>query len=409
MFLDLDRFKTVNDTLGHDAGDQVLLEAAGRLSESVRGGDTVARIGGDEFGVVLTELAQSQDATIVANKILQALARPFHVKGHELFVTASIGVASYPADSESADELVRNADAALFQAKLLGRNNHQYYTAEMNARALEKLQMESALRQALERQEFLLHFQPKIEVASGKMTGVEALLRWKLPGNGLVPPAEFVPMLEESGLIVPVGEWVLEAACAQARAWRDAGAGTISVAVNLSAKQFRRQDLHTAVKRALDKSGIDPALLELEITESATMENPEEAAATLAALNKLGVRLSMDDFGTGYSSLSYLKRFPLDSLKIDRSFIIGLPDDADDVSIARAVIAMAHSLDMKVIAEGVETEAQTAFLAANGCDEIQGYYFSRPLPQAELAAWAAARREAARPGNAGKRPALQIL
>jgi diguanylate cyclase (GGDEF)-like protein/PAS domain S-box-containing protein len=392
MFLDLDRFKTVNDTLGHDAGDEILKEAGVRLCDSVRGGDTVARIGGDEFGVVLADLAQSQDAGIVAHKILDALAKPFHAKGHDVFVTASIGIASYPSESDGADALVKNADAALFQAKLLGRNNHQFYAADMNARALEKMQLEGKLRQALERGEFLLLYQPKMALASGQLTGVEALLRWKLPDNGLIAPAEFVPLLEESGLIVPVGEWVLQAACMQARAWQDAGLGLIPVAVNLSAKQFRRHDICAAVRRALAKSRIDPSLLELEITETAAMDNPEEAAATLGELSRLGVRLSIDDFGTGYSSLSYLKRFPLDSLKIDRSFITGLPEDKDDVSIARAVIAMAHSLEMSVIAEGVETPAQAQFLDANGCDQMQGYLLSRPLPAHELSAWAAARR-----------------
>jgi diguanylate cyclase (GGDEF)-like protein/PAS domain S-box-containing protein len=407
LFLDLDRFKPVNDTLGHDAGDMLLIEAGRRLSEAVRGGDTVARIGGDEFGVVLSELAQPQDASIVAHKILDALARPFHLKGHDVFVTGSIGIASYPSDSGDADELIKNADAALFRAKLLGRNNHQFYTAEMNARALEKLQLENQLRQALERREFLLHYQPKIDLASGNVTGVEALLRWKLPGNGLVSPAEFVPLLEESGLIVPVGEWVLESACTQARAWRDAGLGPVPVAVNLSAKQFRRQDLCAAVTRALGRSGIDPAALELEITESAAMENPEGAVATLGELHRLGVHLSIDDFGTGYSSLSYLKRFPLDSLKIDRSFVTGLPGDADDISIARAVIAMAHSLDMKVVAEGVETEPQRAFLSINGCDQIQGYLISRPLDAEQCTRYLRDRRE--RPRAGGAKPGRTIL
>jgi diguanylate cyclase (GGDEF)-like protein/PAS domain S-box-containing protein len=385
MFLDLDRFKPVNDTLGHDAGDALLVQAGQRLSEAVRGGDTVARIGGDEFGVVLSELAHAQDAAIVAHKILDTLAKPFHLKGHDVFVSASIGIASYPSDSEDPDELVKNADAALFRAKLLGRNNHQFYTAEMNARALEKLQRENQLRQALERKEFLLHFQPKIDLATGEATGTEALLRWQPPGNGLVPPLEFIPILEESGLIVPVGEWVLQAACAQVRAWQRAGLGSVPVAVNLSAKQFQRHDLCASVTRALSEAGIDPALLELEITESAAMESPEDAVRTLHELHRLGVRLSIDDFGTGYSSLAYLKRFPVDTLKIDRSFVIGLPSDGDDVSIARAVIAMAHSLDMTVIAEGVETEGQRGFLSVNGCDEIQGYLISRPLPPEDCA------------------------
>jgi diguanylate cyclase (GGDEF)-like protein/PAS domain S-box-containing protein len=397
MFLDLDRFKAVNDTLGHDAGDEVLLEAARRLSACIRGGDTVARIGGDEFGVVLSDLAQPQDAGIVAGKILGALGRPFAVKGQDVFVTGSIGIASYPADSDSAATLVKNADAALFQAKLLGRNNHQFYAADMNARALEKLQLEGKLRQALERGEFLLHYQPKMELATGRLMGVEALLRWKLPGDGFVSPAEFVPLLEEFGLIVPVGEWVLASACGQVRIWQDAGLGLIPVAVNLSAKQFRRHDITATVKRVLETSRIDPALLELEITESATMDNPEQAAAILVELSRLGVRLSIDDFGTGYSSLGYLKRFPLDALKIDRSFVTGLPDDTDDVSIARAVIAMAHSLDMKVVAEGVETEAQERFLAGCGCDQMQGYHLSKPLPPDELTAWAARRASAGRP------------
>jgi diguanylate cyclase (GGDEF)-like protein/PAS domain S-box-containing protein len=383
LFLDLDRFKVVNDTLGHVFGDQLLQEVAKRLATCVRAGDTVGRLGGDEFVIVLPEIAHSHDAAVVAQKVLAELARPFGLGEHEVFVTASVGIATYPGDGTETDSLLKNADAAMFSAKDLGRNNYQFYTAAMNERALEKLVLESNLRRALERNEFLLHFQPKASLTSGEVTGCEALLRWKIPDTALVSPAQFIPLLEESGLIVPVGEWVIRSACEQIRAWLEAGVKAVPIAVNLSAKQFQHQDICTVVERALRDSRVEARLLELEITESAAMHDAEDTIATLRKLKALGVSVSIDDFGTGYSSLAYLKRFPVDFLKLDQSFVTGLPTDPDDVSIARAVITLAHSLDLKVIAEGVETREQLAFLATNRCDEMQGYYFSRPLPAAE--------------------------
>jgi len=383
LFIDLDRFKNVNDTLGHAIGDRLLRQVAARILLGVRTEDTSARLGGDEFAVILSDLTRAQDAGTVAQKILRSLEKPFDLDGHEVFVTASIGIANYPSDSEDPESLIKNADAAMFQAKLLGRNTYQFYTAAMNARALETLNLENRLRRAIEREEFLLHFQPKVDLASGAAIGFEALLRWKLPENGLVSPQDFVPLLEDSGLILPVGEWVLNAACAQIRAWQDAGFAPLPVAVNLSAKQFQRQDICATVTQALRRADLDPRLLELEITETAAMQNAEETVAMLRRLKELGVSLAIDDFGTGYSSLSYLKRFPIDLVKIDRSFVTGLPENRDDASIARTVIAMAHGLDMKVIAEGVETEGQRAFLEANGCDQMQGYLVSRPVPAEE--------------------------
>jgi EAL domain-containing protein (putative c-di-GMP-specific phosphodiesterase class I) len=351
----------------------------------VRAGDTVARVGGDEFAVVLGDLAAQQDAALVADKIMAAMARPFEVERQEIFLSASIGIATFPGDGASGDELIKNAGAAMFRAKELGRNHYCFYTAEMNARAMEKLLLLTDLRRALERREFLLHYQPKASLSSGRITGFEALLRWRHPVRGLVSPAEFIPLLEDSGLIVPVGEWVIRAACEQIAAWRDAGLRALPVAVNLSAKQFQHRDIGTLVAAALADHAVAPELLDLEITESDVMRNPDGAVAILDRLRGAGVRIAIDDFGTGYSSLSYLKRLPVDSLKIDRSFISGLPADADDAAIARAVVTMAHSLGLRVVAEGVETDAQRAFLASHGCDEMQGYLLSRPQPADECA------------------------
>jgi diguanylate cyclase (GGDEF)-like protein/PAS domain S-box-containing protein len=383
MFMDVDRFKNINDTLGHAVGDRLLQQVSERLKSAVRSGDTVGRLGGDEFAIVLSNLGNAQNAQIVAQKILAAFSEPFRLEGAEIFVTTSIGITLYPDDSTEQDTLIKNADAAMYRAKEAGRNGYQFYTREMSERSSALLNLEGGLRRALERDEFLLYYQPKAGVETGEITGVEALLRWRHPERGLVMPDEFIPVLEETGLIVPVGEWVLNAACRQINEWARAGLGPMPVAINLSARQFLARELGPAIRRILDAHGVDPALIELEITESSLMVNPEEAARTLEYLKSLGVRISIDDFGTGYSSLGYLKRFPLDSLKVDRSFVRDVTTDPDDATITRAVITMAHSLGLKVIAEGVETEAQLAFLVENGCDQIQGYYLARPQPAEE--------------------------
>jgi diguanylate cyclase (GGDEF)-like protein/PAS domain S-box-containing protein len=383
MFMDVDRFKNINDTLGHAIGDQLLQQVSERLAGAVRSGDTVGRLGGDEFAIVLSNLGNAQNAKMVAQKIMAAFNEPFKLGSAEIFVTTSIGITLYPEDSTDQDTLIKNADAAMYKAKEAGRNAYQFYTREMGERGIALLNLEGGLRRALERDEFLLYYQPKAGVRSGEITGFEALLRWRHPERGLVLPDEFIPVLEETGLIVPVGEWVVNAACMQLNEWAGAGLDLVPVAINLSARQFLARDLGPTIKRILDRHRIDPGLIELEITESSLMVNPEEATRTLEYLKSLGVGISIDDFGTGYSSLGYLKRFPLDSLKVDRSFVRDVTTNADDATITRAVITMAHSLGLKVVAEGVETEAQLAFLAENGCDQIQGYYFARPQPAAD--------------------------
>jgi diguanylate cyclase (GGDEF)-like protein len=384
LFIDLDRFKVINDTLGHGAGDALLRQVAERLSSHLRAGDTVGRLGGDEFAVILGDLGQAEDAGLVAQKLLDAFGPPFYLEGREVFITPSIGITVFPYDGIDSDVLVRNADAAMYRAKDLGRNTYHFYTAALNARAFENLRLETDLRRALERGEFVLHYQPKASLATGEVTGLEALLRWRRPDNGLVAPGEFIPLLEETGLIVGVGAWVLRAVCAQLKQWREAELAPIPVALNLSARQFHHRDLAKTVEDTLREYTVDPALIEFELTESSLMANPGEAAAIMRGFKALGIRLAVDDFGTGYSSLSHLKRFPLDSVKIDRSFVRDIIADSDDASIIRAVITMAHSLKLKVVAEGVETDSQLAFLAANRCDEMQGYFFSKPLPAEEV-------------------------
>jgi diguanylate cyclase (GGDEF)-like protein len=383
LVVDLDRFHAVCSGLGHALADAVLRKVAKRLSQCVRGGDTVARIAGDEFALVLSELGRPQDAGLVARKVLDAIAVPMRLEGREVFLTASVGVATYPHDGTDAEHLVQAADAAMLQAKLAGRNNLQIYSEALGERAAGNVVLQNDLRHALERGEFRLHFQAREALLSGRITAFEALLRWKRPDGGVLSPAGFIPVLEECGLIVPVGEWVIHAACAQLRAWIDAGLRPVPVAVNVSARQFLSPGLAMSIERALQQHRIDPALLELEITESDAMHNPENVTATLTRLRERGIRVAIDDFGTGYSSLAYLKRFRVDALKLDRSFVKGLPEDAGDVSIARAVIGMARSLGLKTVAEGVESAAQRAFLAASGCDEMQGYLLAGPLPAAE--------------------------
>ena len=392
MFVDLDRFKNVNDTLGHAVGDQLLRQVSERLSGAVRSGDTVGRLGGDEFAIVLSNLASAQDASIVAQKLMASFNEPFKLQGADFYVTASIGITLYPDDATEQEILLRNADAAMYRAKEIGRNNYQFYRSEMNARALELLSMESDMRRAFDREEFLLHYQPKASLADGRIVGVEALLRWQHPERGLVTPADFMHVLEDTGLIVRVGERVVNAVCRQIRSWQADGIDPVPVAINLSAREFAAKDLAGVMTRILGGHGVDPSLIELEITESSLMVNSEEVVATLEALGRLGIGLSIDDFGTGYSSLAYLKRFPLDAVKIDRSFVKDITTDADDATITLAVISMAHSLGLQVIAEGVETEAQLAFLARHGCDQIQGYYFARPLAAEECGVWLRERR-----------------
>jgi diguanylate cyclase (GGDEF)-like protein/PAS domain S-box-containing protein len=383
LVIGADHFKMVNDTLGHAAGDAVLVEMGRRLLGALRPDDTVARMGDDEFAIVLSDLARAQDAGIVGQKVLDAMRAPFSYGEHVFYVTASVGATVFPSDGGDVEALMKNAGAALMQAKKAGRNTLQFYTAEMNERAAEKLQLTTDLRLARERGEFLLQFQPRASLKSGEVCGFEALLRWKHPKRGLVPPAEFIPLLEESGLIVPVGDWIVHAVCSQIRAWRLAGARVLPVAVNISAAQFRSHALADTIEKALSANGIPAQMLEIELTESAVMENPEQTVEILGSLREKGVRIAIDDFGTGYSSLAQLKRLAVDYLKLDRAFVTGLPYDAEDASITRAVIALAHTLGLKVVAEAVETEAQRRFLADNGCDEMQGWLLSKALPATE--------------------------
>jgi diguanylate cyclase (GGDEF)-like protein/PAS domain S-box-containing protein len=379
MFIDLDGFKTVNDTLGHAIGDKLLQLAATRLQECVRRGDTVARFGGDEFACLLCDLTTAEDASLVAQKILNAFAAPFDLYRNETYITTSIGITLCPIDSESMTGLIKNADTAMYGAKAAGRNNYQFYTAQMNKTSRAKMRLETRLRRAIKRDEFVLHYQPKIDIVSGKMSGLEALIRWQPPDSHLVSPMEFIPLLEDTGLIVPVGELVLREACEQIVAWRKAGVRRVPIAINLSGRQFQQPGLDKLIAGILREYNIDPQWIELEITESMLMQRPDDAIAVLKNLKSLGIRVSVDDFGTGYSSLSYLKRFPIDTLKIDRSFVRDITIDADDAAITRAVVTMAHSLNLKVIAEGVEAIEQLAFLRANECDEAQGFLFSQPL------------------------------
>jgi diguanylate cyclase (GGDEF)-like protein/PAS domain S-box-containing protein len=387
MFLDLDRFKLTNDTFGHSAGDQLLKQVGARLADCVREGDTVGRFGGDEFGIVLADMRSPDDARVAAQKTLDALQMPFELESHEVFVTASIGISLYPADSDDEMELMKNADTAMYRAKESGRNRYEFYSRDMNTRSLQRLTLESNLRRALERGEFLLHYQPKASLTTLEITGFEALLRWAPGGQAIVSPAEFVPLLEDTGLIVPVGEWVVDAACRQLVTWREAGVRVVPVAVNLSARQFRDRNLAANIERILRAHDIEPRFLEIEITESSLMMSTEEAVRTLSHLKALGLRICVDDFGTGYSSLAYLRRFPLDTLKIDRSFVNEVTTNADGAIITRAVIGMSQNLGLRVVAEGVETAAQLEFLYAAGCGEMQGYYFSRPLPAGESLRW----------------------
>ncbi|HEY0371216.1 MAG TPA: EAL domain-containing protein, partial [Thermoanaerobaculia bacterium] len=375
MFLDLDRFKNVNDTLGHSLGDELLRVVAERLRSVLREGDTIARMGGDEFTVLLSDLKHAGDAAKIAQKLLDTVAEPVRAEGHELYLTTSIGIALFPSDGDTAEVLLKNADTAMYRAKDVGRNSYQLCTPAMNTRAAERLSVETALRRAIDREELVLHFQPLVRLDTRETVGMEALLRWNRPGHGIVPPGTFIGIAEETRMIIPIGEWVLREACRQARA-----KGMRRVAVNLSPRQFQQSDLCEAVSRALDESGLDPRLLELEITESTAMFHTERSIATLTELRDLGVSIAIDDFGTGHSSLSYLRRFPIDRVKIDREFIAEIDKSRSNRAIVSAVVAMAHGLDLAVTAEGVETEAQVEFLREQKCEEVQGFLFGRPAP-----------------------------
>jgi diguanylate cyclase (GGDEF)-like protein/PAS domain S-box-containing protein len=384
IFIDLDRFKNINDSLGHAVGDRLLVEMARRLRAAVRASDTVSRLGGDEFVVLLPDLDHADHAAHLAEKLLQVIAEQFDIDGRELSVTPSLGIALYPADGADPETLLKNADAAMYHAKESGRNNYQFFAPEMNARVSEHLALENNLRQAMARQELSLHYQPQFDLESGALVGYEALMRWDSATLGSVSPVRFIPIAEESGLILSLGEWALREACRQNRAWQQAGLPVVPVAVNISAVQFRHADLARQIADVLDESGLPPALLEVEITESLLLEDAEQVCATLQRIKALGVALAMDDFGTGYSSLSYLKRFRLDKLKIDRSFIMDLPGDTDDAALTVAIIGMAANLGLRTIAEGVETEAQRDYLRLHGCQQAQGFLFARPLPAADM-------------------------
>jgi diguanylate cyclase (GGDEF)-like protein/PAS domain S-box-containing protein len=384
MLIDLDRFKFVNDSMGHKAGDVLLMTVAARLRSSLRDTDTVARLSGDEFVVILSQHEDQPLSGDIVQRVMDSVAQPMMLGPKEFFVTCSIGVAAYPSDGTPAESLIEHADIAMYRAKKLGRNNFQFYTPAMNEESLERVRIESALHNALERNEFVLHYQPQVNLQTGQIVGMEALIRWKHPELGMVPPSRFVGVAEDTGLIVPIGAWVMRTACAQNKAWQDAGLGHLRVAVNLSARQFSAADLVPGIEQVLSDTGLEPSCLELELTESLFMSDVTPAVELLHRMKALGVKLSIDDFGTGYSSFSYLSRFPIDVLKIDRSFVNDISHDANDAAIVASIIALAHNLRLSVIAEGVETAEQLDYLRHQGCDEMQGYYFSRPLPAQEF-------------------------
>ena len=380
MLIDLDRFKYVNDSMGHKAGDVLLMTIAARLRSAINDNDTVARLSGDEFVVIMSQQGGQRLGPMLVQQLMDSVAQPVLLGTKEYSVTCSIGVAVFPSAGALADSLIEHADIAMYSAKKLGRNNFQFYTPAMNDEAQERVRIESALRKALERDEFVLHYQPQVDLASGKIIGMEALIRWQHPELGMVPPMRFISVAEDTGLIVPIGAWVMRTACLQNRAWHDAGLGQLRVAVNLSARQFASNDLLDNISAVLDESGLDPHCLEIELTESLFMSDVSLAVELLHNMKALGVNLSIDDFGTGYSSLSYLSRFPIDVLKIDRSFVTNITRDANDAALVASIINLAHNLKLSVIAEGVETEEQLDYLRSHGCDEMQGYYVSRPLP-----------------------------
>jgi len=398
LVLDLDRFKRVNDTLGHSVGDQLLVAVGERLTKSLRGGDhvsrgdegtvagTLARLGGDEFTIQVANLPEGADAAKLARRLLTGLAQPFFLSGQEIVITASAGIAVYPLDGLDVDTLLQHADSAMYHAKQQGKDNYQFFSPSMNASSLQKLTMENQLRKAIERGELMLHYQPKVESCSRRISGVEALIRWRHPDLGMISPAEFIPLAEETGLIVPIGDWVLAQACRQAAVWRAAGLKPGSIAVNMASPNFAQKDFVTKVAATLARERLESGAIEIELTESILMQDAEAARITLQALKTHGLKLSIDDFGTGYSSLAYLKRFPIDTLKIDRAFVRDVIQNPEDASITSAIIALGASLGLSVVAEGVETEAQAAFLQKKGCDFMQGYLFSRPVVADEITA-----------------------
>ena len=380
MFFDLDQFKVINDTYGHAIGDNLLKEVAGRVQGFVRKSDTIARLGGDEFTLVIESISWPRDAIHVAQKILDAMAEPFRLDVGDLFITASIGITCYPIDGTSADELLKKADTAMYHAKEQGRNNYQFFSQELNDKMCARLEMENGLRQALKRSEFVLYYQPRIHALTGDLMGVETLLRWQHPEKGLVLPLSFIPLAEETGLIVPIGEWLLRSACAQNKAWQDAGFPHFKVSVNVSVRQFSNQWLVAMVQKILHETGLKPEFLELEITESILMKNPDESFLVFSDLKKMGISIAIDDFGTGYSSLMQLKYLPIDILKVDKNFIDGIGQDKNDETLVSIILQMAHYLGLGIVAEGVETKEQINYLTNRNCYEMQGHYFSRPLP-----------------------------
>lgn len=384
VYLDLDRFKLINDTLGHTTGDKLLKLVAERLVKILDEDDSMARMGGDEFAILLPKIKTKTQAIQLAVRVLESIRKPFLIEGHELFITASLGIAFCPSDGKNVDNLIKNADMAMYSAKDLGRNTFEIYTMKMNNNVFQRLELESKLRTALENKEFVIHYQPKINADSMKVVGFEALLRWEHPILGLIPPIQFIPLAEETGLIVSIGEWVLEEACLQAKRWQDEGFGGLHVAVNLSIKQFQLQNITHTIKRVLEQTGLESRFLELEITESIAMEDVQHTLKVMGNLKEMGVNFSIDDFGTGYSSLSYLQKFAINKLKIDRSFVNEIGLKKEDGVIASTIITLAKSLNMKIVAEGVETKIQCEFLKNSKCDEMQGYLFGKPVPPQEF-------------------------
>jgi diguanylate cyclase (GGDEF)-like protein len=384
VHMDLDRFKVINDTLGHSIGDRMILAVAERLSGTIRKNDTLARVGSDEFIILLTDLKTPDDAARMALQIVAGMRRTFPVDGKELYITASVGISIFPDDSSMPEVLLSNADIAVSHVKKMGRNNYQFFNPSINIRTLERLLLESSLRQTIERNQLELYYQPQVDIRTGKIICVEALVRWNHPDLGMLLPAQFIPIAEEIGFITTIDEWVLRTACVQNKAWHDSGNRPLCVTVNISSQQFEHPELIRLVSAVVERTGLLPGYLDIEVTESTAMRDIDLAIPNLMGLNRIGVNISIDDFGTGYSSLNYLKRFPVQTLKIDQSFIRGVATDADDEAIVKAVIAMGHNLRLKVLAEGVETEDQLSFLRDSGCDEMQGFLFSEPLPVGEI-------------------------